>query len=214
MDNNQIVSAGYDKVSKAYRDKNDNVDKYINCCQRILELRPNSKTALDIGCGCGLPVCKFFSEHGLQIVGIDISRRQIERAKKLAPLATYICDDYLRMSDDRYDVITAFYSIIHIERALHQRVFEKLYNQLGDLGLAVVTVGHDEWEGYEDDWLGVEGAKMYWSHYSIDQYHEMLNTINFNIILDEFISEGNSGHHNLWLQKAAKANSSGQRQCC
>jgi len=200
---NQIVSAGYDKVSEVYRSDNDNDDKHNDWCQRILELHPNPKTALDIGCGCGIPVCKFFSEQGLRTVGIDISPRQIERAKVLAPLATYICDDYLNTNNNQYDIITAFYSIIHIDRTLHKRVFEKLYNQLRNSGIAVVTVGHEEWEGYEENWLGVEGAKMYWSHYSVEQYHEMLRTINFNIIVDEFIPEGNSGHNNLWLQKSA-----------
>jgi len=200
---NQIVSTGYDKVSEAYRSDNDSADKYINWCKRILELRPNAKTALDIGCGCGIPVCKYFSENGLRTVGIDISQRQIERAEKLAPRAIYICDDYLNTNDNQYDIITAFYSIIHIDRTLHKRVFEKLFNQLSANGIAVVTVGHEEWEGYEDNWLGVDGAKMYWSHYAVDQYHEMLNAMSFNIILDEFIPEDSSGHNNLWIQKSS-----------
>jgi len=200
--NNQIVSTGYDKVSEIYRSDYDNDEKRINWCKRILELRPSSRTALDIGCGCGIPVCKYFSEHGLQTVGIDISQRQIERAKKLAPQATYICGDYLNTNDTQYDIITAFYSIIHVDRTLHKRVFEKVYNQLSVTGIAVVTVGHDEWEGYEDHWLGVEGAKMYWSHYSVDQYYEILHSINFSILFDEFIPEGNSGHNQLWLQKS------------
>lgn len=199
---NQIVSKGYDKVTEVYRSDNDNDVTYINWCRRILELRPNSQTALDIGCGCGIPVCKYFSEHGLQTVGIDISPRQIERAKKLAPEATFLCDDYLRTNDHQYDIITAFYSIIHIDRTLHKQVFEKLYKQLSDGGIAVVTVGHEEWEGYEDNWLGIEGAKMYWSHYAVDKYHEMLNSLNFSLILDEFIPEGNSGHNHLWVQKS------------
>ena len=199
---NQIVSIGYDKVSEVYQSDDDNNAKRISWCKRILKLRPNSKTALDIGCGCGIPVSKYFSEHGLHTVGIDISQRQIERAKKLAPQATFICDDYLRTNHKQYDIITAFYSIIHIDRTLHKRVFEKLYIQLSDSGIAVLTVGHDKWEGYEDNWLGVEGAKMYWSHYAVDTYHEMLNTMNFNIILDDFIPEGNSGHNNLWIQKS------------
>jgi cyclopropane fatty-acyl-phospholipid synthase-like methyltransferase len=199
---NQIVSAGYDQVSEVYRSDNDNDEKRIDWCKRILELRPNSTTALDIGCGCGIPVCKFFSEHGLQAVGIDISPRQIERARKLAPQATYICSDYLRSNNTQYDIITAFYSIIHIDRTLHEQVFEKLYDQLPDSGIAVVTVGHNEWEGCQDHWLGVEGAKMYWSHYSVAKYHEILHSMNFSVLLDEFIPEGNSGHHNLWIQKS------------
>lgn len=197
----QIVSTAYDKVSEVYRSDNDNADEYINWCKRILELRPNSKTALDIGCGCGIPVCKYFSENGLQTMGIDISKRQIERARKLVPQATYICGDYINTDNNQYDIITAFYSIIHIDRTLHKLVFEKLYDQLNDNGIAVVTVGHDEYEGYEDNWLGVEGAKMYWSHYSVDKYHDILNTMNFKIIFDEFIPEDNSGHNNLWIQK-------------
>ena len=200
--NNQIVSAGYDKVSEVYRSDDDNDEKRINWCKRILELCPNSTTALDIGCGCGIPVCKYFSEHGLQTVGIDISPYQIERAKKLAPQATYICSDYLSTNNVQYDIITAFYSIIHIDRTLHKRVFEKLYGQLKDNGVAVITVGHDELEGYEDNWLGVEGARMYWSHYAVDKYYDMLHQMKFSIIFDEFIPEGNSGHNHLWLRKS------------
>lgn len=197
----QIVSKGYDKVSEAYRNEQDDVNKYILWCQRILEMQPKAKTALDIGCGCGIPVCKYFSENGLQTMGIDISPRQIERAQQLAPQATYLCADYLSTNNDQYDIITAFYSIIHIERTLHKAVFEKLYGQLSDHGLAVVTVGHNEWQGYEDNWLGVEGAKMYWSHYAVEQYYNMLGTMNFKIIFDEFVPEDDSGHHNLWIQK-------------
>jgi hypothetical protein len=85
---------------------------------------------------------------------------------------------------------------------LHKQVFEKLYSQLKDSGVAVVTFGHDEWEGYEDNWLGVEGAKMYWSHFSVDKYYDMLHSMNFSIIFDEFIPEGNSGHNHLWLRKS------------
>jgi cyclopropane fatty-acyl-phospholipid synthase-like methyltransferase len=197
----RIVSIGYDKVSEVYRGDDDNDAQRIRWCERILELRPKSETALDIGCGCGIPVCKYFSELGLQTVGIDISQRQIERARKLAPHATYICDDYLSTNDDQYDIITAFYSIIHMDRTLHTRVFEKLYHQLSNRGMALVTVGHEEWEGYEDNWLGVEGARMFWSHYAIETYHRILNTLSFNILLDEFVPEENSGHHNLWLGK-------------
>ncbi len=148
---NQTVSTGYDKVSEAYRSETDNVDRYLNWCRRILELRPNARAALDIGCGCGIPVCRYFSENGLQTVGIDISQRQIQRARELAPLATYICDDYLRTNNHQYDIITAFYCIIHIDRTLHKQVLKKIYSQLRDDGIAVITVGHDEWEGYEDD---------------------------------------------------------------
>jgi uncharacterized protein len=175
----QIVSTGYDQVSEVYRSDDDSADQYVDWCSRILELRPNARTALDIGCGCGIPVCRYFSEHGLQTVGIDISARQIERAKRLAPRAAYICADYLETGDDRHDIITAFYSIIHMDRRLHKRVFEKLYRQLGDQGIAVVTVGHEQWQGDEENWLGVEGARMYWSHYAVERYHAMLNTMNF-----------------------------------
>jgi SAM-dependent methyltransferase len=198
---NQIVSIGYDKVSEVYRSGNDNVDKYIDWCKRILEWRPNSRTVLDIGCGCGIPVCKYFSERGLQTVGVDISKRQIERAKELAPQATYIRDDYLRTNEDPYDIITAFYSIIHIDRTLHKRVFEKVYNQLSNRGIAVVIVGHEEWDGYEENWLGVEGAKMYWSHYAVDKYHEMLNTMCPGSGHRELFYFGKSSRHrkpNFW----------------
>jgi 2-polyprenyl-3-methyl-5-hydroxy-6-metoxy-1,4-benzoquinol methylase len=45
---------------------------------------------LSAGCGCGVPVARSLADAGFRVVGIDISERQVERARRLVPQATFI----------------------------------------------------------------------------------------------------------------------------
>lgn len=68
---------------------------------------------LDLGCGPGLYTQQFASQ-GLNVTGIDLSRRSVSYARKQATQAgldiTYICGDYLEHSfDEQFDLITMIY---------------------------------------------------------------------------------------------------------
>jgi 2-polyprenyl-3-methyl-5-hydroxy-6-metoxy-1,4-benzoquinol methylase len=45
-----------------------------------LKIKPNGKI-LDIGCGTGYPIAKYFSDNGFSVVGIDISENMLQKAK-------------------------------------------------------------------------------------------------------------------------------------
>ena len=58
VDPKEVVRRGYDAISYAYRSDDaadGNYRRWISQFQRYL---PNSGTVLDLGCGCGIPVCR------------------------------------------------------------------------------------------------------------------------------------------------------------
>ncbi len=72
---------------------------------------------------------------------------------------------------------------------------------LTEEGLLLITVGYRDWTGTEEDWLGVKGGLMYWSHADIEIYRAWFQD-GFDLLSERFIPEGDVGHPLLLLQKS------------
>jgi len=88
----ELVRKGYNKIARKYMEVRDQFtnDRYLMMFNNLLE--PGS-TILDLGCGAGKPVDKFFIYQGHRVIGIDISEKQIKLAKRNAPQASYTVKD-------------------------------------------------------------------------------------------------------------------------
>lgn len=79
---------------------------------------------LDVGCGVGRPALRVASLTGAGVVGITISRRQVEQARELAVaegLADRVVFEYgdgmdMPFSDASFEAVLAFESIVHMDR--------------------------------------------------------------------------------------------------
>ena len=89
-----IVRSGYDAISEAYRsDSFPLAGTWYETALRVLDtaLLPGS-AVLDLGCGCGVPVAaQLAGSH--RVTGVDLSERQIERARVLVPAAEFVRAD-------------------------------------------------------------------------------------------------------------------------
>lgn len=193
----QVVKRGYDAVSCQYRGDriDDSLNPYLDWISVILK-GGKAGRVLDLGCGNGIPVAKYLADQGYAVTGVDISEKQVERARSLVPRASFICQDMtiLTFNEESFSAITAFYSIIHIPVEDHPRVLQNIFKWLQGGGYFIATLGSSTWTGWEKDWLGVKGAEMYWSHADRDTYFAWLNEIGFEVIEDRLIPEGDSGH--------------------
>ena len=79
----------------------------------LMKELPCGSDLLDLGCGAGYPTTKRLAEH-FAVTGVDISQRQVERARRDIPEATFIRADMtsLRLWRCSFDAVTAFFSII------------------------------------------------------------------------------------------------------
>lgn len=194
----KIVKKGYDKIAIRYMQVRY---QYIN--YRYLEklnslLKPGS-LILDLGCGSGKPIDRFFINRGHKVIGIDISEEQIKLAKRNVPQAEYMVKDISKLQKEEYqaDAIVSFYTIVHIPRETHQELFEKINSFLPIGGLALVTMGSSEWEGIEDFY----GVKMYFSHYGTEKNREIIEKSGFEIILEEIDTSLGERHQVILARK-------------
>lgn len=103
-------------------------------------LAPHAK-ALDVGCGPG-HVGRYLSEHGLDVVGIDLSPAMIEIARRLNPGMRFEVGDMRSMpiGDGAVDSVVAFYSLIHIPRAEVPAVLTEFRRVLAPSGRLLLAV--------------------------------------------------------------------------
>jgi SAM-dependent methyltransferase len=165
---------------------------------------------LDLGCGCGVPVSRELTVLRHKVVGVDLSDRQVERARRLVPQARFIRADATEISfeNETFDAIVCLYMLIHVPLDRQERLLRRMRDWLRPGGVLLATVGARAWSGHEDDWLG-SGAPMWWSHADAASYRRWLTAAGFAIDEDEFVPEGDSGHQMLIASASARESSEG-----
>ena len=191
----QLVRRGYDQISRNYRnDQGLGPDaKYRRYWLRQVDryLAPKS-SILELGCGMGVPVAKFFSQKHAYW-GIDISDVQIRRAKKLVPRGRFRRADMARLQFKAgcFDAVLSFYAIIHLPLGEQKPLFHRIHQWLKPGGVLLTILGWGRWTGKEKDW---HGTSMFWSHADQETYHRWLEEAGFLIVRKGLIKEGKGGH--------------------
>jgi cyclopropane-fatty-acyl-phospholipid synthase len=108
--------------------------KYELVAQK-LALRPGMRL-LDVGCGWGGMALHAAAEHGVRAIGITISERQAELAKKrvadagLSDQVEIRLQDYRDVDDGPYDAISSIGMFEHVGLAHLREYFERLHSLL------------------------------------------------------------------------------------
>jgi cyclopropane fatty-acyl-phospholipid synthase-like methyltransferase len=195
---NDFVRQQYNKLAQNYL-----AARKIHSNDRHLEklnsfLKPHSKI-LDIGCGAGIPVDKYLLSFGHKIIGIDISEKQIELAKKNFPRGEFKVEDMSELKKGEYsvDAVVSFYAIFHTPRGIHGGTLKKINSFFKSNGLLLITMGSSEWEGKES---GFVGGEMYWSHFGKEQNRKLVEEAGFDILMDE-IDDSDGEKHQIILAR-------------
>ena len=121
---------------------------------RKLRLRPGMRV-LDIGCGWGSFMGYAARHHGVEGVGVTVSREQAEWARERyagLPL-TFRLQDY-RELDDRFDAIVSVGMFEHVGRKNHRQYMEVAARCLADDGLFLLhTIGKNRRDAVPDRWI-------------------------------------------------------------
>jgi 2-polyprenyl-3-methyl-5-hydroxy-6-metoxy-1,4-benzoquinol methylase len=91
----------------------DSVEKaYLN---DILQHLPAGAKVLDLGCGDGKPILKYFINHGINVLGVDASEQMIGLAKINFPSTRFLLKDMRELDlDEKFDAIIAWHSFFHL----------------------------------------------------------------------------------------------------
>jgi SAM-dependent methyltransferase len=195
-----LVKRGYDTISHSYRSDAgeaspgtaETTTRYAAWIEELAAtLRPGARV-LDVGCGAGVPADQLMVGAGLDVLGLDISQTQIDRARVLVPRAHFVCCDIVdfALAEESFDAIVSLYALIHIPLADQRALLTRLYRALRPQGSFLAIVGHQRWTGIED----YLGAPMFWDHADTDTYLQWLREDGFEVIWNRFVPEGGAGH--------------------
>ncbi len=120
-------------------------------------LEPGARL-LELGCGGGTPETKRLAER-FAVTGVDISPRQVERARAAIPEAKFVCADFteLELPAGSFDAVCAFYVFNHVP-ARAARTAAREHPRLarpGRLAARRRSVQSDN-PGWTGEWLGAQ----------------------------------------------------------
>lgn len=178
------------------------INSQINTCVKT--------RLLDLGCGPGL-YCSILHDMGLNVTGIDYSKRSIEYAKKDAILngrqIEYIYQDYLKMKfTQEYDATIMIYCDFGVLAYKNREILlKRVHSALKDGGYFIFDVWstnnnelkqtYKEWTIYKDG--------GFWSR---TPYIELINKKYYesdNVSLKQYViikETGETRVYNLWEQ--------------
>ena len=132
--NNQLRKI-YDAFAKTYEENRGQFDMSDVLDGFYSTLKLENGKLLDLGCGAGEPVARYFTDHNWSVVGVDFSERMIELASKYVPeMPTMHADiSEVDFESNQFDAIIASYSLFHISVDKHKDILKKFHKWLSQM---------------------------------------------------------------------------------
>ena len=200
-DPTDLVAAGYDRASQEYAEAalrgSEIRERHTSL---IVERLEDGSDVLDLGCGAGQPTTAVLAQH-FNVTGVELSKVQLERARKAVPNARFVHADMsrLELEESSFHAAVAFYSIIHVPRERQPALLNSIYSWLRPNGILVASMastGSEVW--IENDFFG---APMYWSSFDAETNERMVENAGFELESADLVTHAFDGEEetHLWI---------------
>jgi 2-polyprenyl-3-methyl-5-hydroxy-6-metoxy-1,4-benzoquinol methylase len=197
--NKERVYESYDEIVHWFDDARTKTlmeSEYLNL---IVNSIPESGSILDLGCGTGEPIARFFIEKGFKVTGVDGSKKMIELCKKRFPNEHWIVSDMRDInSKQKFDVVLAWHSFFHLDQDSQRRMFKIFELHIKPGGVLAFTSGEEE----EEVWSDNGGQQLYHASLSAREYEKLLKAASFNILIHK-IRDPKCGEATVWVAQKA-----------
>jgi cyclopropane fatty-acyl-phospholipid synthase-like methyltransferase len=177
----KIVENGYDQVASQYARLEDGESwPRMRWLPKLLHQLPHGSSVLDLGCGSGDPADILIAQRH-RITGVDISREQVERARRNVPSGTFLHADAasVRFPEASFDAVVSFYTFEHIPRAEHAALLASVHSWLRPGGFLLLSLETEDVEGHLGEWLGVP---MFFSSFGPEMVLRLIEDARFEIL--------------------------------
>jgi SAM-dependent methyltransferase len=179
----ELVRRGYDAIADRYAEWAASFESpAMRWVEKLEERLPERSRVLDLGCGGGGPATRALAARH-DLVGVDISERQLERARRLVPKARFLRADATEVAFDpeSFDAVVSLFMLGHVPRAEQAPLLSRVFEWLAPGGRLLATLGTDNADDeVEADWLG---APMFFASYDEEWNRRALESAGF--VLEE-----------------------------
>jgi SAM-dependent methyltransferase len=184
----QIVADGYDAMGEtfaAWRERivGDPRDEWADELAARLE---DGARVLELGCGSGSPETRRLAQR-FAVTGVDISPRQVERARAAIPEAKFVCADFteLELPAGSFDAVASFYVFNHVPRELLAPLLGRLHTWLAPGGWLLCAFGASDLPAWTGEFLG---AETFFSGFPPEINSRLVREAGFTIEQDEVVT--------------------------
>ena len=194
-----VVRAGYDAIGDRYHEWSHAGPVRLRMVELVLgELEPAS-VVVDLGCGPGDPATRLLSEAGHHVLGVDLSRGQLDIARRLAPRAALAQADLtaFAMAPASIDAVVSFYATGHLPSSAHAPLYAAIGRWLRPGGLLLTSAPLGAGDGGDADWLGVP---MFFGGIGVESTLDAVEDGGLRVDSAEVVVEDDAGNERfLWL---------------
>jgi SAM-dependent methyltransferase len=184
----QIVSEGYDAIGETFAEWRERIvgDPRREWEDELAKRLADGARVLELGCGSGSAETKRLAQR-FAVTGVDISPRQVERAKAAIPEASFMVADFteLDLAAGSYDAVAAFYVFNHVPRDLLAPLLGRIHGWLAAEGWLLTAFGVSDLEGWTGNWLG---APTFFSSFPAEVNSRLVREAGFVIERDEVVT--------------------------
>ena len=171
----------YEKIAEDYYKTHFDINEIKKIADFFIQNLKGQKI-LDIGCGPGRDA-KYFSEHGLDVTGIDLTSNFVKIASRNVPNAEFIQMDMksLNFPENTFDSIWACASFLHIPKEDAENTLLGFRKVLKPTGLICISVKQGVGEKFVEK-KEYKGRTRFFAFYNKNEFKNLIESCNFKII--------------------------------
>jgi SAM-dependent methyltransferase len=208
MDLAAAIPATYESVAAEYdrlRSRGLMERPYL---EGVLAAVPAGGAVLDLGCGMGEPIARFFIEAGCPVTGVDVAPSLLSLCRMRFPEHTWIeCDMRKLHLGRRFDAIVAWDSFFHLPREDQRAMFGVFERHAAPGASLLFTSGTEDGTAMGS----VAGRPLYHASLASAEYERLLTDHGFGVSLHR-VADPACGEHTVWLaqQRGRKRSPAGK----
>jgi cyclopropane fatty-acyl-phospholipid synthase-like methyltransferase len=184
----ELVGAGYDAMIDSWESWAGSIQddpRHEWSAELTARLRPGARV-LELGCGGGTRETQELAAS-FQLTGIDLSERQLARARKRVPTGDFRREDFttIELEPSSFDAVVSFYAFNHVPRELLAPLMSRIALWLEVDGWFMASFGTTDLEAWTGDFLG---APTFFSSYQPEHNSALVRSAGLAIARDEIVT--------------------------
>ncbi|HEX2751575.1 MAG TPA: class I SAM-dependent methyltransferase [Alphaproteobacteria bacterium] len=199
MTQNTETAPLYDRIADWFDDNRGRSGMEAPYLSRITDTVPDSGTVLDIGCGAGEPIARYFIDKGWSVTGVDFSVELLAKSRARFPAQEWLHADMRKLSlGRRFDAVLAWDSFFHLTADDQRAMFGVFAAHLKPGGQLLFNTGTEAGTSYGE----MNGQSFHHASLDVAEYRSLLAKHGFMIMLCD-ITNPACGGRTVWMASYA-----------